>query len=115
MSDFINSLFSSPITMHDIISYFIALTILGYLTNITFRRGDELWEGIKGSDGKIQPVEMLVTEYLIIMPAILISSVFLKIEVVDEAWSFLEQITAFLLAGKLGEKWIKNHYESKKS
>lgn len=110
----VQELTSAPITIGDIIGYFLCLAVLFYMGSIIYKRNNELWTGIKGPDGILQTVEMLIAEYLIIMPVVLLSNVFLKIHVEHDVWEFLKQITAFLLAGQVGKQWITKHYETKK-
>jgi hypothetical protein len=107
--------FDDQITINDVVLYFVGLTILACFTLITFRKGRDLWLGIKGPDGVVQTVEMLIGEYLVIMPAVVVSSVFLKVEVDDNVWSFLKQITIYLLGAKVGGSWITSHYKKKKN
>jgi len=53
---------------------------LGYLSIFAHRKRTDLWEAIKGDDGKLQMSEAVIAVWLMLWPVVVLGSVFLNID-----------------------------------
>lgn len=53
---------------------------LGYLAIFAKRKEKDLWEAIKGDDGKLQMSEAVIAVWLVLWPVVVLGTTFLGIE-----------------------------------
>lgn len=76
-----------------------ALVTLAYILYFTFRHHKDLMESIKGEDNKMQFIEALLSIWLILFVAMIVSDFALGLHASEEAWWAMDSVFAFGVAG----------------
>jgi hypothetical protein len=111
--EILKSLITDPISRQALVGYFIIAAMLIYILKLFNTKSSVFIDRMAGSDGVLEPIEMLVLEYLLIMPIILLGNVFVSLEVDPEVYKFLDDMLLFLIGGNTIKFGIKEHYKSK--
>jgi hypothetical protein len=91
-----------------VIGYLFFLFLVFYLTKIAFKTKGDLWEAIKGPDGKLQSVEIGMLIWFVFFPVLLLSDLFLGLDADAKIWYSMDGIFVTLVLGDLGKQFISS-------
>lgn len=111
--EFLKSLITDPLSRQAVVGYFIIFGLLIYIIKLFNTKESIFITRMSGDDGILQPIEMLVVEYLLLMPIVMLANVFIGLSVDPEVYKFLDDMLLFLIGGNTVKFGIKEHYKSK--
>lgn len=91
----------TTITIEKFIGFLMMFSIVGYMFYLSRRHRWEIWEGIKGSDGKLEAPEMIILISMILYPIVVLADVFLGLHASDGVFWSLDSIILFALTGRV--------------
>lgn len=97
-----------------ILGYLFFLFLVISITKIAIQKKGDLWEAIKGKDGKLQAVEIGMLIWFIFFPVLLMSELFLNLNAGEKIWYSMDGIFVALILGDLGKQYISSKTKSDK-
>lgn len=98
--DHIWNLFSA-VPIEKLLGFIIMGGVYGYLFYLSRRHKTDIWDGIKGENGKLEPPEMIILISLILYPVIVLSDLFLGLHASEGVFWSLDGIILFALTGRV--------------
>lgn len=92
-----------------IVAFAFFAYIVIQLTRLALVKGSDLWEGIKGENGVLDPEDFAILMWTILFPVLVLSDVFLGLKAGDNIWWSMDAILAIVLGYK---GWGKNGHDN---
>ena len=88
-------------TLHIIINVILSIFCIIWVHWDFFKRKDEFWQAIKGSDNKLQIEEIIAYVWVRIFPVLVFADLFLNFSLRPEVWYSLDLILVSLVGGNV--------------
>lgn len=82
-----------------IIGYIIAVSCFVWISYLTYKKGAEVWEDLKGDDGKWQIIEVTGVVWIFLFPTVVLLDI-LGLSASTPVWASLDTIFIALIGGK---------------
>ncbi len=89
------------------IELFMLTVIIIWFAVWTFIQRKDIMGAIKGPDGRMDLVDVVTAMWLVLFPLMVITNMFLDLEVKSEVWYSMDAIMAFILGKKGYEKGME--------
>jgi hypothetical protein len=103
----------SGLTVEKIIGFILMSAVLGYMVYISRRYRKEIWEGIKGTDQKLEISEIVILIVMLLYPIVVLADVFLGLHASEGVFWSIDAIIFFALTGKVAMNKFGNKEEPK--
>jgi len=91
----------SGIPVEKLLGFVLMVFVLGYMLYVSRRHRKEIWEGIKGTDHKLESSEIVILIVMFLYPIVVLSDVFLGLHASEGVFWSIDAIIFFALTGKV--------------
>lgn len=89
------------ISIEKFIGLLLMSGILSYMFFLSRKYKKEIWDGIKGNNGKLEAPEMIILISMLLYPVIILADVFLGLHASDGVFWSIDSIILFALTGRI--------------
>ena len=92
----------------EIVAYLLFALIVASFVFLTIKKGNDIWEGIKGENGKLDANELIVVVWCILFIGVVLGDLFFNLVVSGGVWASFDLILIATLGLKgIHKKWEK--------